>query len=304
MEENWQPLVREVRADLACRECSYNLRGLRFDQSCPECGTAVEWTTHGHQLRFASIRWLRNLHRGTRLIIAATIIHVITTIWGGLTTIIPLFGLTGELILLALIQASVVVAIFGIIQITTVEPRIAAIESLVSSRRLTRFCCALTAASFGIFALAQLSKTIPASFFFSHIAHWIAMATWLILMAMLLHSLKNLAIRSSYFGMTRRINGVGAALVLLFAQHVVAAFSTFSGDNSIPWSCLICGGSVIAWLFFTGLLLILSELSSELHTAIRISASRPWVAPSVVSSAFTAGKSAAAASSDTHSKEQ
>lgn len=130
------------------------------------------------------------------------------------------------------------------------------------------------------------------------------MATWLILMAMLLHSLKNLAIRSSYFGMTRRINGVGAALVLLFAQHVVAAFSTFSGDNSIPWSCLICGGSVIAWLFFTGLLLILSELSSELRTAIRISASRPWVAPSVVSSAFTAGKSAAAASSDTHSKEQ
>ncbi len=43
-----------LAVDLKCKKCAYNLRGLREDGRCPECGTPVGLSTRGDLLRFAT----------------------------------------------------------------------------------------------------------------------------------------------------------------------------------------------------------------------------------------------------------
>jgi hypothetical protein len=53
--------------DLVCRACGYNLRGLRVDGCCPECGTPVEASLKADLLELADPSWLRRLEHGARL---------------------------------------------------------------------------------------------------------------------------------------------------------------------------------------------------------------------------------------------
>lgn len=58
-----------LSADLPCRRCAYNLRGLRPAGRCPECGLAVDISCHADVLRYADPGWLKTLQRGTSLIL-------------------------------------------------------------------------------------------------------------------------------------------------------------------------------------------------------------------------------------------
>jgi hypothetical protein len=57
-----------LAADVTCRRCGYNLRGLGRDQACPECGTGIAWSIRGDLLRFADPPWLRRVARGVLLL--------------------------------------------------------------------------------------------------------------------------------------------------------------------------------------------------------------------------------------------
>ena len=55
---------RKMQVDIACRACSYNLRGLAIDQACPECGVAVSASLPPDGLVFSNSRWLIRVARG------------------------------------------------------------------------------------------------------------------------------------------------------------------------------------------------------------------------------------------------
>lgn len=58
-----------IAADLPCKRCSYNLRGLTEHGRCPECGTAVGRSLAGEYLRFASPDWVNKVALGLRILV-------------------------------------------------------------------------------------------------------------------------------------------------------------------------------------------------------------------------------------------
>lgn len=65
-------------ADIACRRCGYNLRGLREEGACPECGSAVGLSTRGDFLRFASPTWVNKLAFGLSIILWSILFSILS----------------------------------------------------------------------------------------------------------------------------------------------------------------------------------------------------------------------------------
>ena len=65
--ENTTPIT--VAADLHCRACGYNLRGLRRDGACPECGHAIALSLVSTLLRHTDVDWVRAVMYGLRMLL-------------------------------------------------------------------------------------------------------------------------------------------------------------------------------------------------------------------------------------------
>lgn len=59
-----------VGIDTPCRLCQYNLKSLRLDARCPECGTAVALSVRGDLLSQSNPRWVATLRTGVWLMMA------------------------------------------------------------------------------------------------------------------------------------------------------------------------------------------------------------------------------------------
>ncbi len=66
-----------IAVDHECKRCSYNLRGLREDGRCPECGTPIGLSTTGDLLRFADPEWVGTVARGLTIILWMILVGVI-----------------------------------------------------------------------------------------------------------------------------------------------------------------------------------------------------------------------------------
>jgi hypothetical protein len=55
-----------VAEDLYCLKCHYNLRGVRYDGVCPECGMVIGDSDAGPILRLCDPAWVAKLGRGSR----------------------------------------------------------------------------------------------------------------------------------------------------------------------------------------------------------------------------------------------
>ena len=73
-------VVGPVEADLACRKCGYNLRGMDATGRCPECGTPVGYSVQGDLLRFSDPEWLRGLRIGTWLILLGVLVAIVAAV--------------------------------------------------------------------------------------------------------------------------------------------------------------------------------------------------------------------------------
>lgn len=72
------PVVDVLATDTPCTSCGYNLRGLRHDQACPECGAEVWRSCQGDLLRFADPEWLKRLRLGVWLLLASLAFSVVS----------------------------------------------------------------------------------------------------------------------------------------------------------------------------------------------------------------------------------
>ena len=59
-----------VTADIACRRCGYNLRGLPVDGRCPDCAMPIAASVRGDDLVYADPIWIAKLTLGTEGLIA------------------------------------------------------------------------------------------------------------------------------------------------------------------------------------------------------------------------------------------
>jgi len=67
-----------LTADLSCRRCAYNLRGLHLGGRFPECSAPVEASVRGDELVSADPHWLRGLQRGAQLLVAGWFTAAVT----------------------------------------------------------------------------------------------------------------------------------------------------------------------------------------------------------------------------------
>lgn len=175
-----------IAEDKTCRECGYNLRGLKTDGICPECGGEVSASLLGHELLYASLPWLKTIARGFRymrnglLLALASILVIIFVLTGdtipaellsaiGVTDTERLLpSLTRYLAMLMFLGIAVAIlyASAGFVLATRVEPRVAIRKEGFSARRAARILVLLVVILFG---LARTARHIVPQYAFGDI---------------------------------------------------------------------------------------------------------------------------------------
>jgi len=130
--------VLPLTTDLACARCGYNLRGLRADHLCPECGTPIERSLAGNLLRFADPAWVDKLRLGVALKLWMMLIALIVGVGGAAASAFGLFVIQAVLSLI-----TGVLGLWALWLITAPEPNVAKTEDPMSLRRLLRACAVI-----------------------------------------------------------------------------------------------------------------------------------------------------------------
>jgi hypothetical protein len=75
--------VEDIQVDTSCLHCGYNLRGLRVDGLCPECGSPIGRSVLGNYLRYSEVDWLQTIGRGATLKLWAIGLSIVLGVIGG-----------------------------------------------------------------------------------------------------------------------------------------------------------------------------------------------------------------------------
>ena len=138
------PSTLTVAADVACVKCEYNLRSLKAEGLCPECGGAVVDSLRSDALWLADQKWLETVRNGFALLTADMFGLIALMMLAGLCWVVdwafgvfllsglPLGALTGLMMLGSV--AAVVALVLGLICATSAEPQ--ARSSPIRIRRL------------------------------------------------------------------------------------------------------------------------------------------------------------------------
>jgi hypothetical protein len=123
-----------IVADVACRRCGYNLRGLSISGACPKCGAATGLSTFGSYLRYGDPDWVEKIARGAELILYGIVAYVIGGCAGGAVMAITRSELGGQLIILA----AATVTMYGTWLLTTPDPGHVGEDRFALVRKLVR----------------------------------------------------------------------------------------------------------------------------------------------------------------------
>jgi len=102
----------EIKDDVSCVHCGYNLRGLTKQHRCPECGTPAGFSVEGDLLKYAPIPWIQTVRNGLAMFVWSIGVHLISIVN---SFVMPNFGMLLDLL-------SAVLAIVGAMFVTVPEP--------------------------------------------------------------------------------------------------------------------------------------------------------------------------------------
>lgn len=162
-----------VVIDIPCRECTYDLRGLRFEGQCPECGTPLCESIHPGLLRYAAPGYVRALADGVRLVLVGLALAsgAVILLTGGGMMLGPMVGspVVDALLrlagggLLILLPVCLLVVFAGAWQVTNPDPDRARTENVDSARDTVRAFVglALIGVALLLMAILMLFNTAP-----------------------------------------------------------------------------------------------------------------------------------------------
>ncbi|MBU0638213.1 MAG: hypothetical protein KKB50_05050 [Planctomycetes bacterium] len=144
-----------IVADMSCRRCGYNLRGLHRDHRCPECGTPVGLSVHGELIRFAEPGWAEKVALGFQYMIWGLLISVGVTLAGCCFRRIA----GGDSVIVHLVTlAAAAVSLYGVWLMTAPDPSRFGRDTDLTARKITRY--ALLAGLFAL-VLRLLTSGLP-----------------------------------------------------------------------------------------------------------------------------------------------
>lgn len=136
-----------IAADIPCRQCGYNLRGLTEAHRCPECGAAVGLSTRGDLLRFAEPGWVERIARGGQMVmggLTGIVLGMFVLVCAGMFTgVVAVTSSNPWLFVIPLIAGAWMLAVsaavaYGVWLITARDPADTAPATWRSSRTLAR----------------------------------------------------------------------------------------------------------------------------------------------------------------------
>jgi hypothetical protein len=148
--------IETIEVDTACLHCGYNLRGLRADGLCPECGSPIGRSVLGNFLRYSDVTWLQAVGKGTTVKLWVIGLSILL---GAASGVAGTFGAAEALVLPAVIVSGL--GLWGAWLITTQEPRMALHEDPVTLRKAVRLCAVLAFFG-GLVSNSQFLVTDPA----------------------------------------------------------------------------------------------------------------------------------------------
>jgi len=120
-------------ADVPCRKCGYNLRGLSENTRCPECGVPVGLSLWGDLLRFADPDWVRRVARGLTIMlwmiplgILAGLVAAVLSVWS------PVF-------INVVMLAAGIISFYGAWLMTEPDPSRVGEDANITARKVVRF---------------------------------------------------------------------------------------------------------------------------------------------------------------------
>jgi hypothetical protein len=144
-----------VIADVLCRKCSYNVRGLHQHGKCPECGTPVGLSIRGNLLCYSDPQWVERLSRGIDLILWGLLAAVLASLAG--MGLFFAMGPRAQLLQQLIAVAASAIGFIGAWLLTTPDPGTEEPAQMVTARKIVRFALvfAMAANLLSIFAVGE-----------------------------------------------------------------------------------------------------------------------------------------------------
>lgn len=277
----------QIAEDIECRHCGYDLRGLRLNGRCPECGTAVGRSIHGDFLRFCDPPWVHQLAAGAWWMILSIFIGVGAGTAAGV--IDALIG--GQVVQGMTAIAAGAVGLVGYWKLTVPDP--ATHSNGVSLRGATRW---LAVAGFGGAVIDFYLKAATGGATTTSVIWWTLVVTYVALTlagvvasVLLFLQLRRLALRIPNDGLAQQtlvvMIGMNACLVLLVLGGLAVAAMMRAGPalanrglSTVGQSLLAVGCAVGLALIVFGLwwVVLLFQYRKELKAAAE-TAARTWM---------------------------
>ena len=255
-----------ITIDTTCRRCGYNLRGLRRDGRCPECGTAVAMSLEGDLLRYADPRWVERLGRGSRLILnglaAALLFGIIAGVVqaaasGAATATMPLAAEILAAICEVAVLLGLVAAYCGAWMVTSPDPTRAGEDRYATSRKLVRIALLIglgnAAVQVALETISLPSRLHTVASLIDTLANLAALVGWLAY----LRYLMKLALRIPDGGLSKRARFLFFAFLLMpLATGFVGLIATILANLGSEWGGVGLG-ACLGIGFVIGMILLL-----------------------------------------------
>jgi hypothetical protein len=270
-----------VEADIPCRKCAYNLRGLSTAGQCPECGTAVALSVGGHLIRYSDPQWVAGLSKGVRLILWAIILMIFTMVAGIVMGVVARIS-NAQLLVQVLSLGGSVLIYWGSWLLTEPDPSALGESEYGTARKIVRVTLLIgmvvTLLAFG----EQVSALPPALMMILKGIALIGQLASLIGYIAQLHYLERLVLRIPDPQMSARARFLkfavgwtwGSGLVLGMVAGLLLSLRGGAGGSGFVMSIGCVASLVGLFVLFLGLVYLLLLVSLNTSLKIQLAASQ------------------------------